>query len=76
MCTCIVTKVFSLRPIVSLPPLTERMIHAIVSEIVIFEIKVVEIVCTRFNFLSLQHTNQLSLCLLESDHYFSIFGNK
>jgi hypothetical protein len=76
VCACIVAKVFSLRPIVSLPSLTERMIHTIVSEIVIFEIKVVEIVCARFNFLSLQHTNQLSLCLLESDHYFSIFGNK
>ena len=52
------------------------MIHAIIGEIVILEIKVVEIVCTRFNFLTLQYSNQLSLCLLESNHDFSIFSNK
>ena len=74
--TCIVTKVFSLRSIISLPSFTERMIHAIIGEIVILEIKVVEIVCTRFNFLTLQYSNQLSLCLLESNHDFSIFSNK
>ena len=70
------TKVFGLRPIISLPSLTKRMIHAIVSEIVIFEIKVVEVVCTWLDLLTLQHSNQLGFCLLESDHDFRIFGNQ
>ena len=70
------TKVFGLRPVVSLPSLTEWMIHAIVSEIVIFEIKVVEVVCTWLDLLSLQHSNQLCFCLLESDHDFCVFGNE
>jgi hypothetical protein len=70
----IVTKVFGLGPIVSLPSLAKRMIHAIISEIVIFEIKVVEVVCTWLNLLTLQYADQLLLCLLESDHYFRIFG--
>jgi hypothetical protein len=70
------TKVLCLRPVVSLPPLTEWMIHAIISEIVIFEIKVVEVVCTWLDLLTLQHSNQLWLCLLESDHDFRVFGNQ
>lgn len=76
VCPCIMTKVFSLRPVISLPSLTEWMIHTIVSEIVIFEIKVVEVVCTWLDLLSLQHSNQLWLCLLESDHDFRVFSNE
>jgi hypothetical protein len=73
---CIVTKVFGLRSVVSLPSLAERMIHAIISEVVIFEIKVVEVVCTWLDLLTLQHSNQLWLCLLESDHDFRVFSNE
>jgi hypothetical protein len=43
------------------------MIHAIVSEIVIFEIKVVEVVTARLNLLSLEDTDQLRFRLLEGN---------
>ena len=69
-----VTEILSLRPIISLPTLAKRMVHSIISEIIIFEIKVVEIVTAGLYLLSLQDSNELSLCFPKSYHNFYIFG--
>ena len=73
---CIMAKVFGLWSIISLPAVTEGVIHAIICEIVILEIKVVKIVSARLNLLTLQHTDQLSFCLFKSYHHFSIFSQE
>ena len=58
------TEVFGLRPVVSLPPFAKRMIHPVVSEIVVLKVEIVEVVAARLYFLAMHHPNQLGICLL------------
>jgi hypothetical protein len=51
-----VAKVFGLRPVIGLPTLTEWMIHAIICEVIIFEIKVVKVVTPWLNLLPLENS--------------------
>jgi hypothetical protein len=67
MSTSLVTEIFGLGSIIGLPTLAKGVIHSIVSKVIIFEIKVVEVVAAWFNFLSLENTDKLTFSSLERD---------
>ena len=60
-------EVLCLGAVISLPTLAEGVVHAVVSEIVILKIKVVEVVTARLDLLSLEDTDQLRFRLLEGN---------
>ncbi len=72
VCSSLLTEIFGLRAVISLPSLTEWVVHPEIGEIIIFEIEVVEIVTCGLNFLSLEHADQLGLRLFIGDHDFSL----
>ena len=61
------TEILRLWAVVSLPALTIRMVHAVVSEVIVFKVKVVEVIAARLNLLALHHSDELSLSLFVSD---------
>lgn len=65
--SCGGTEILRLWTIVCLPTLTIGMVHAVVSEVVIFKVKVVEVIAARLNLLALHHSDELSLSLFVSD---------
>ena len=68
----LLTKEFGLRPIVSLPALTKRMIHPIIGKVVVLEVKVVEVIAGRLYFFPVKDPYQLRLCLFVSNQDLSL----
>jgi hypothetical protein len=70
MSSSLLAEEFGLWAVVSLPSLTERVIHPEVGKVIILKVEVVEIVACGFYLLSLKDPDQLRLRFPEGDQYF------